>query len=450
MAVTRIWKVTGRMEHPINYAKDEKKTENPNYTKEAFSSLQDVMDYASNPDKTEKQFFVSGINCNVSTAREQFLTVKKQYGKEGGIIAYHAYQSFAENEVTPELAHQIGVEFAKQIWGEEFQVVVATHLNTKCLHNHFVINSVSFKHGKRCRNRQWRELSKISDEICKQHELSIVENPLGKRLPYPMAMAEKEGKPTRLVMAKQAVDAAIPQSCNMHEFSLILKEMGYTCQFQYDRKYWTIKQKNWKRPIRLARLGEDYTNERIEERVRENPTSVRMMQMKERNWRKKSYKLPTREDKIKKVGGLKGLYLHYCYKLGYLPRYRQSPAKVHYLYRDDLLLMEQIAEETRLLVRNNIQTQEELDRYMENVEQQMQLLMGERDECRKVVKRTSSSEDQIISAKERIGEINETLKSLRKESRLCAHIATRSEKIEDKMKQENEEREKERRKERVK
>ena len=104
MAVTKIWPVRGRVDSPLNYAADE--------------------------DKTEKQFFVTGINCNADTARDQFVTVKKQFDKEDGIVAYHGYQSFAEGEVTPELAHKIGIEFAERVWGDDYQVVVTTHLNT--------------------------------------------------------------------------------------------------------------------------------------------------------------------------------------------------------------------------------------------------------------------------------------------------------------------------------
>ena len=152
MAVTKIWPVKGRLDHSIDYAMNPEKTDAA-IRKPDLDSLEDVMNYAVNEEKTEKKFYVSGVNCNPSIARHQFQTVKTQFGKEGGIIAYHGYQSFAEGEVTPQQAHEIGVELAKQIWGEGFQVVVATHLNTKCLHNHFVVNSVSFLDGKRCRQK---------------------------------------------------------------------------------------------------------------------------------------------------------------------------------------------------------------------------------------------------------------------------------------------------------
>ena len=433
MAVTKIWTIRGKLEKPIDYAMNPEKTANPEYLKGTDESLQDVMDYAMNGKKTEKQFFVSGVNCNPSTAKEQFITVKKQFGKEDGIIAYHAYQSFAEGKVTAEQAHQIGVEFAKRVWGKDYQVIVSTHLNTKCLHNHFVVNSISFRHGRRCRNKQWYELKVISDELCKAHALSIVKKPEGKGLPYQMAAAEQEGKPTRLVMAKEAVDEAIRQSYNMREFHQILKEMGYICQFRPDRKYWTIQQKNWKRPIRLARLGEEYTNERIEQRVLENPPEVRKLRVKRTH---AMYSLPTRKDRIRKIGGLKGLYLHYCYKLGYLPKYQQSSKKVHYLYRDDLLKMEQISAETKLLVRENILTDQDLSRYENKVLEKIESLKGRRTKIQNKLRRKYVSEIEVNSGKEEIASINEELKGLRKEVKLCKGIASRSKDISQKMEQE--------------
>ena len=92
---------------------------------------------------------ISGINCNVSNAYEEMKQVKKAFQKESGIVAFHGYQSFKEGEVTPDIAHKIGVELATEMWGDKYQVIVTTHLNTKHIHNHFVVNSVSFIDGKK-------------------------------------------------------------------------------------------------------------------------------------------------------------------------------------------------------------------------------------------------------------------------------------------------------------
>lgn len=142
MAVTKLWKVSVRLGQVLDYTTNPEKTANPEYSAEDYQALKDVLAYAKDEEKTEHEFFCDGINCNVAMARDQFITVKEQFGKTDGIQAYHGYLSFKENEVTPEQAQQIGMEFATKMWGKRFQVVVTTHLNTKHLHCHFVINSV--------------------------------------------------------------------------------------------------------------------------------------------------------------------------------------------------------------------------------------------------------------------------------------------------------------------
>ena len=138
MAVTKLWPIRGRVDSPLNYAANEEKTANPGWDKSSLQNLTDVMHYAADEDKTEKQFFVSGVNCNPAIARDQFVTVKKQFDKEDDIVAYHGYQSFAEGEVTPEQAHEIGIELARRFWGDGYQVIVATHLNTSHVHSHII------------------------------------------------------------------------------------------------------------------------------------------------------------------------------------------------------------------------------------------------------------------------------------------------------------------------
>ena len=134
MAVSKIWKVTVRLSQVIDYALNPEKTAASNYTPEQYQALSDVLQYAKDEEKTEREFFVDGINCNPSTARDQFITVKEQYGKEDGIQAYHGYLSFKEEDISPDLAQKIGMEFANRVRGKRFQVVVTTHLNTKHLH----------------------------------------------------------------------------------------------------------------------------------------------------------------------------------------------------------------------------------------------------------------------------------------------------------------------------
>lgn len=272
MAVCEIWDVRGRLDHPIDYAENPEKTINPKYTETELQALVDVMEYATNQYKTEKRYFVTGVNCDPAYARDEMMIAKQQWNDESEIVCYHGFQSFKHGEVTPEVAHEVGVKLAEKMWGDRFQVVVATHLNTECLHNHFVVNSVSFVDGKHYYDNKanLRLLRKRSDELCREYSLSVIEHPSGKKKPYALYQAEKQGLPTRDTVARQAVDEAISKSFTLRDFDRQMAEMGYRCSFDPNHKYWTIMGKGWKRPKRLYRLGEDYTNERIMERINEN------------------------------------------------------------------------------------------------------------------------------------------------------------------------------------
>lgn len=141
--------------------------------------MYNALRYVENDDKTDKKFFVSAINCPVQRAYENMMTTKQHYGKLGGNVAYHGYQSFKEGEVTPDECHYIGVETAKKIWGDEYEIVVTTHLDKQHhLHNHFVVNSVSFRTGRKFENHisDHYRLREISDAICKDRGKSVLEN----------------------------------------------------------------------------------------------------------------------------------------------------------------------------------------------------------------------------------------------------------------------------------
>ena len=144
MAVTKLWKVEFSLGNVLKYVKNPDKTDDElTYSRQDYQALQDVIDYAESENKTHQRYYVSGINCNPDKAREEFVFTKQAFGKTDGIQAYHGYMSFPKDEpITPDEAHQIGIEYASEVWGDEFEVVVTTHLDRDHLHNHFVINSV--------------------------------------------------------------------------------------------------------------------------------------------------------------------------------------------------------------------------------------------------------------------------------------------------------------------
>ena len=209
MATTKIWPVKDSLARVVDYAQNPDKT--------IYSDLQNVLHYAANGEKTvegeERAMFVTGVNCNRDTAFQEMQAVKERFGKTGGNVAYHAYQSFKPGEVTPELCHQLGVELAKRMWGDEYQVLVATHFNTGTYHNHFVVNSVGLWDGRKfnCGKRAYYQFRQLSDDLCREYQLSTIKNPKGKT-PRSIYFAEKRGEPTKYNLMREALDAALKVS----------------------------------------------------------------------------------------------------------------------------------------------------------------------------------------------------------------------------------------------
>ena len=202
MAVTAIWSVKGSVGKVLRYVANPAKTWNGQYAEAAkFHTVERVLEYDADAMKTEKQFYVTGINCSdcPASAAEQFRATKETWKKPGGIVCFHGYQSFEAGEVTPDIAHEIGVKLAKQLWGDRFQVVVSTHTNTGKIHNHFCLNSVSFTDGKRYYDQKatYYKMREVSDDLCEDYGLSVIEHPGRGSKQYKAWLGDKDGTSRR-------------------------------------------------------------------------------------------------------------------------------------------------------------------------------------------------------------------------------------------------------------
>lgn len=261
MATTSLWKISGSLKKVLDYA------ENPDKT-----SLKNVIEYASNKEKTDNELFVTGINCEVDRAYEMMTETKRQFGKKDKVVAYHGYQSFKEGEVTPEECHAIGVETAKRLWGDRYEIIVTTHLNTQThLHNHFVFNSVSFVDGEKFRHKteDILNLREVSDEVCKEFGKSVLEN-----APFhnnsSVYWVHRNGGLTQTDIVKDDIDIAIAHSYSPQSFMQNMIDMGYRFNRGIFNEYPSIFVPGRNKPIRLKSFGEDYTRQRLLERIAEN------------------------------------------------------------------------------------------------------------------------------------------------------------------------------------
>ena len=232
-----------------------------NGTKQALhhtaSGIGVVINYATRgektKDKTEVVNHVSGINCNPLFAKDEFLATKALYKKSDGVMFYHYVQSFAEDDnLTPEDAHQIGLEFAEKAW-PGFEVVVATHTDTHCIHNHFVLNSVNSETGYKYRTnkKHLEELRKISDGICLEHGLSIIEPSEDKKtsgLGNREYQSAKKGESWKFRL-RSTIRAAMEKCGTKEAFINYMKAAGYEVRWndQYKNiKYTCTKEKKHK------------------------------------------------------------------------------------------------------------------------------------------------------------------------------------------------------------
>ena len=422
MATTAIWDVTDRLDRVIDYTTNPDKTENLDFNSSDFRGLQEVLKYAVQDAKTEKQFYVTGINCYPETACKQMSKTKLQFQKTDGILAFHGYQSFAPGEATPETAHAIGVKMAQELWGDRFEVVVSTHLDKNHLHNHFVLNSVSFKDGKRYYDNKttYSLMRQTSDRLCREYSLSVIENPQrGKSRHYAEWKAEQESKPTWRGLIREDVDKAIDESMTFTQFIANLRRQGY--EVKTGVKYMAVRPNGKERFVRLKTLGDDYTEENIKERILKNRTPKRPQVLPEPNRKRYTVRGCMNIRKTRKLTGLQALYFHYLYKMGILPKQCVSRKRTHFLLREDIWHMKQLISQTKLLCTHRIETKEQLLTYQNELKQEMTALINERKSFYNNLRRCKDDK-QILAYKEQISGISKKLSLLRRrchDKKLC-------------------------------
>ncbi len=429
MAVTSLWAVRGNLGGVLDYAANPEKTD-----------LTNLLRYATQQRKTAVQEegvpvrqLVTGIHCAPATARQEMQAVKKRFGKEKGVIAYHGYQSFAPGECTPELAHEIGVKLARQLWGDRYQVLVATHLDRENhLHSHFVINTVSFVDGKKFyrSGQDYRAMREASDALCREYGLSVIENPQpGKAKHYAEHRAEQNGKPTWRSLIKRDVDTALRQSMTERQFFHALQGMGYEVKVGADI---SVRPKGKERFFRLGRnLGENYTPMGIRRQLLEQSRPEREYRPHPRKVKFHGQVKPAR-----KATGFRALYYYYCYLLGIFPRNkRRLPRRVPPALREELLRGERFSQEVRLLSRYKIDTAEQLEGHRGKVVEQLENLISHRTLLYRQIRTVGvqSDPERKDRVKQEISTLTGQIKKLRKEIALCQDIALRSEKMRERL-----------------
>jgi len=434
MATTSLWRIKGSMGRVVDYVENADKTTAPIAEPAEASSetLENLIAYAGREEATNLRKLITGIQVDPERAREQMMNVKEAFEKTGGTIAYHGYQSFAEGEVTPELAHTIGVKLAEELWGDRYQVLVCTHLDKAShIHNHFLINTVSFVDGIKFHrtNEDYRRMQQVSDRLCREYGLSVVRHPEHSGKNYGQWLAEKNGKPTYASTIRADIDRAIGQSLTEREFYDRLEDMGYELKFYAKSgkilQRPSLRPKGSKKFFRFDNLGENYNVDEIADRILENirrevPFPEEEME-KVRKYRKE-------HPPHTKVTGLAALYYHYCYELHIIVHYPASVQRVSFFMREDIRKLDRLDAQVRFLGENHISTYEDLTMYREATEQKIEKLKADRTWLRNKLKRIirGGNETMLQSVKLEIREISAQIDKLRDSLVTCDSVEQRS------------------------
>ena len=436
MATTGFWPVKGSLKKAIDYAENPDKTTEHKYLDD---DLYRALHYVDNDSKTDQKMYVSAINCPKQRAYETMMNTKRRFGKMGGNVAYHGYQSFTANEVTPEEAHRIGMETAKRMWGDEYQIVVTTHLNTDNIHNHMVLNSVSFKTGRKFENhiRDHIRLREISDEVCREYGKEVLEDASFYGKSKKEYWIQQSGGLSRRDVLKQDVEHCLSLSGSPREFEERLKAQGYQIiRSGEEYKYISVMALGWQRPIRLSSIG--YSNEVLNERMRfnmldddafyrkigaplEKPRHTPLMDF-EREYRK-----AMRMDSVQLTFALIVALLRWATGT---PEQQKKQKPLSPAMRQEVAKMEQYAKQLRLLSSHDIHTGEELVSFLSNTEEQIKTLEAQRQQLRNKLRRVKSPEEEQ-ELKTACKELSTKLKPLRDQKRTAEKIIENTPKLQE-------------------
>lgn len=437
MAWTGIKVIRDSVKRSVDYVQDEEKT-----------ALCNSVDYAFNRDKTETTLFESAINCCNDIAYQEMMAVKQRFCKEDGVQGYHLVQSFKTDEVIPEQCHALGMELAKRLLPEGYQAVVCSHLNTDQYHNHIVWNSVNSITGKKYHINErdlYMKVRRISDELCKENGLSVIEPKRGSRgMDYYPYMLQKDGHPLYRDTVKLIIDKAIndiPEIITKAQLFDYFREQGYEVNDNPRHKYVTVLSPGSDKVIRLGpKLGKGYSMEDILERLANKKLPKREHRFQytylDEDAPEGYIRTPnkTRKAKYRRIflwhtsfqaafslKGLRAMYFDYLHRMGVRLAGRRIDPSDDLALKSDIAKLDARIRQMRYLSRTGFETTDQLQERISELQQQAQPLLAER----KKLYRKPNSEAKAAE----IALINERLRPIWAEIYLCRDIDKHSKDI---------------------
>lgn len=443
MAITKILPVRGQLKGCLDYAANPQKTEYLN-----TADMQRLMNYTQNGDKTEHQLYVSGFNCDPQNAYYLMQATKRRWGKplDSGNVGYHIIQSFKPSEATPDQVHEIGCEFARRFLADRFECTVSTHLDKGHLHNHIVVNSVSFMDGRMFRNdftTYYKGIRAVSDELCRENRLSVVETD-GHGKSYGEWKHEKEGSPTLRGMVKADVEVAMTTADSFAGFIAELQQMGYKVKYGPKVTHMAVRHKDAQRNIRLDKISPRFSEDALRsyfQELRKLPPAMQQEYKQQTvphppRWQPKELPMPVRRrarcrsklsHNCRKITGFMACYYRYCALLR--KAYKGKVGKrCYYLLRDDFLRYNRYRRQCDFLWEQRITTLDNLLTCKENLQAEYNALTAQR----KVLYR-SKGKVASINRSEQIQALTARIRALRRDIATCVDIEMDCEAVRNKV-----------------
>ena len=357
------------------------------------TNLNRAIKYITNVDKTDEQILVGALNCRSEKAYSQMKDIKSHYDKKDGRLGYHLIQSFKHDEINPEDAFKIAEKYVDRYLGDKYQVVFATHIDKEHIHNHILWNSVSFADGRKYhadKNEYKDNIRRISDEICREKSLSIIEPDLenSTNKHYAEWLADKQGHPTWRSMIKEDVDDALKWVIETSELYVDLQIKGY--KVNTDGKYATVFSKGMKRPIRLKSLGEEYTRENIEKRIEDNFYGIHKETYAPKKANYQYIKPPSKYD---------GWLVWFWWYKQYHQAMRERTRPVHKIAREDLIKSMKFLRTYEMVYKYQITDKSSLSKAIEHINNEISTLIELRVDLKKEDPQKNESKIKIINSR---------------------------------------------------
>ena len=394
------------------------------------SRLDRCLAYVCNSEKTALNGtrLVTAINCSEKNALDEMKATKARWNKTDGVQGYHVIHSYAPGEVSPEDAHRLGVELAERLFGDRYEVVVATHTDHSHLHCHIVFNSVSQQDGRRYRNSfkdYFGDIQETSNALSRENKFSVIE-PKGHGKHYAEWNAAQQGQPTVRGVIRRDIDMALAQSVSLKSLFAALEKQGYAIKNGSNIKYPAVRPPGSTRFFRLESLGPGYTPEELAARLRtssdSSPVIPALRQQKPGHYR--LVQQPSVHPRP--LRGYRALYVRYLYLLG-IRKPVQKHKPIPFDIRAEVARLEQYKRQFCLLQKYHVETDIQLDMLHSALQADIDSLKTQRAKLYRMKQNGVDASAQLYKIRQQLSPIREELRMCRQIEQSIPHIQSQLE-----------------------